>query len=158
MLADREFCLELRDSVGTQRVLVVCMLRNWRDMRPALPLPIQSIAAARYFVAVASARPDWVVAGRLSDLHVGLLFESLPDDFDQAIALAAGRFSFRDPTFAGGVVQLQISYAIVPCSAGSSVRDLLVAASANLDAQGAPGARDSPRLDPVAACTEPVRE
>ena len=112
----KTLCPALAESVCTNRVLVVAILRDGGALRRSLSIPDTRAAVELSGAAAELASSSVVAAGWLTDQHVGLLFDPLPDDFGdlldrsaRSLASAAGRSLGLDKT------SLELVWTAVPC-------------------------------------------
>ena len=107
-----------------EHTLVVAKLVNAYRIRETTSIPTAALAAQRFEAAVVSSFTSWISAGRLSDIHVGLVAEDLPDDLESLIASSARRFGFTDPWSRSGPVHLEVVVAAVSMDGFTTCGDL----------------------------------
>jgi hypothetical protein len=145
-------CPTLLESIGTNRVLVVTIRGDGLAQRRSLSIPEMMAVVELSGVASELASPTVIGAGWLTDQHVGLLFDALPDDFGALLAhSAAGVASSHGLRPAS----LELLWTSVECSSAGSVAALLADANKALTLAGAPGPADSKWLDLPNACDRP---
>src|SRR3954469_17900556 len=105
--------------------MVVVRLANSRQIRTSTSIPTAATAAHRFEAAVLAADPSWFASGRLSDIHIGLLFFSIPDDLEERMALSMLRFSFHDHWAGTGHVELRAGLVSFPLGGIPSTAEAL---------------------------------
>jgi hypothetical protein len=134
MLSDLDFCRALRRSVGQPGFVVISKFVEFRSIRGHTSIPTAALAAKRFEAAVLASTASWIEGGRLSDLHVGLILRTLPDNIELMIRTSMANYGFVDPWGRSGEITLKAAVISLNLSAFTSLSDLLDAIDSEMKA------------------------